>query len=173
MKKISTRHMVQISFLSAIAIVFYFFEFPVIPGSPLKFDFSDFPVIAAGVMLGPIPGIIVALIKNIIHLLFISKDGHFAGELANFFFAVLIMLPVAMIPVKGKLKQMLLYIATIFFAAGLMHVLNYYITFPLYGMTSADSLTMLVNVFLPFNLVKGAILMGVLYLVKPMLDKIK
>lgn len=172
MKKNNTRQMVQIASLSAISIVFFAFAFRVIPGIPLKADLSDFPVMIAAYTMGPMAGVMVALLKNIIHALFLSSDGSIIGEIANFAFAVFIMLPVSIIKGDDKKKNILILFLGLFMAAALMHIFNYYVTFPLYGMPSEGKSDLLLSVFLPFNLVKGLILYVLFILSRPYFDRI-
>ncbi len=73
-----------VSLMTAIATVIYmvFPEINIVPGvSHLKVDFSDFPAILTGVILGPIQGILVEVIKNIIHLTRSTTVG--IGEIMN------------------------------------------------------------------------------------------
>jgi riboflavin transporter FmnP len=70
--------------MTAIAIVIYmvFPELNIVPGvSHLKVDLSDFPAILTGVILGPVHGILIEVVKNIIHLTRTSTVG--IGEIMN------------------------------------------------------------------------------------------
>lgn len=158
MKKNNTRQMVRIATLSAIAVIFYMFEFRVIPGSPLKVDLSDFPVLIAGYTMGVIPGMLVALLKNILHALFIASDGSLVGELANLAFAIFIMLPITFLKKKNKKINISIYIVGVLFASFLMHFFNYFVTFPLYQIPANGKTELLLGVYLPFNVVKAIIL---------------
>ena len=52
----------------ALAFVLMLFEFPVIPVvSYLKLDFSDLPVLLGTIMYGPITGIVITVIKLLLH----------------------------------------------------------------------------------------------------------
>ncbi|MDE6659205.1 MAG: ECF transporter S component, partial [Eubacterium sp.] len=67
--------------LAACATVLQYLEIP----SPISFialDFSDLPALIGSFAYGPIAGILIEFIKNIIHLA-VSKSG-FVGELSNF-----------------------------------------------------------------------------------------
>lgn len=172
MKKNNTRQMVRIASLTAIAVVFYMFEFRIIPGSPLKVDLSDFPVLIAGYTMGMGPGFLVALLKNIIHALFLSRDGSVVGELANFGFAVSAMIPIVYLKKNHKLFNFSLYGLGIIIASLFMHVFNYYVTFPLYGLPDAGKTEMLLRVYLPFNVVKSVILYTILAFSRPYFDRI-
>lgn len=73
-----------VALMTAIATVIYmvFPEINIVPGvSHLKVDFSDFPAILTGVIIGPIQGILVEIVKNIIHLTRTSTVG--IGEIMN------------------------------------------------------------------------------------------
>jgi len=78
-----TKTLVTIAVLAAISIILYYLEFP-LPFFPpfLKFDFSDLPAIIASLLFSPLIGLLIALIKNLVHLLGTSTGG--VGELANF-----------------------------------------------------------------------------------------
>lgn len=172
MKKNNTRQMVRIASLAAIAMIFYMFEFRIIPGSPLKVDLSDFPVIIAGYTMGIGPGFLVALLKNILHALFFNKDGSIVGELANFAFAVSVMIPAVYLKKNRRFFNLALYAGGVVLVAIFMHVFNYYITFPLYGIPAEGKSKMLLSIFLPFNVVKTIILYTLLAFSRPYFDRI-
>lgn len=70
--------------MTALATIIYmvFPEINIVPGvSHLKVDFSDFPAILTGVILGPVQGILVEVVKNIIHLTRTTTVG--IGEIMN------------------------------------------------------------------------------------------
>jgi len=62
--------LVLTALLSAIAVVlFLLLKFPVFPAAAhLKMDFSNIPSLLAGILLGPIYGVTVELIRNLIEL---------------------------------------------------------------------------------------------------------
>ena len=69
--------------LSAMAYVLAFVEFPV-PLSPAfaKMDLSDFPALIGAFAFGPISGLLIELVKNVLQILTTSTGG--IGEIANF-----------------------------------------------------------------------------------------
>lgn len=70
--------------MTAISTIVYYIlpEIQLVPGVDyLKIDFSDMPAIATGIMIGPAYGILVEVVKNIIHLLRTTTFG--IGELMN------------------------------------------------------------------------------------------
>ena len=62
-----TSKLIKISLLSAIALILMYFDFPVIPIFPwLKIDLSDVPALLGAFGFGPIVGILIELIKNLL-----------------------------------------------------------------------------------------------------------
>lgn len=57
------------------------FSVPLMPGF-IKLDFSDLPALIAAFAYGPLSGVIICFMKNLIHLLFSGTLG--VGELSNF-----------------------------------------------------------------------------------------
>lgn len=78
-----TRTIVTLALFAAISTVLMYLDFPIPIFPPfLKFDFSDLPALLAAFLFGPLQGIAVTLVKNVIHLAVSHTGG--AGELANF-----------------------------------------------------------------------------------------
>lgn len=70
--------------MAAIGTIIYmvFPEIQIIPGvSHLKIDFSDFPAVLTGIVFGPVQGVLVEIVKNIIHLSKTTTVG--IGEIMN------------------------------------------------------------------------------------------
>lgn len=66
---------------AAIALMYLEVPLPLFPGF-LKFDLSDIPALLAAFAMGPLTGVAVELIKNLVHLP--STHSLMVGELANF-----------------------------------------------------------------------------------------
>lgn len=81
--RVSIKVIAATGLLTAVAVVLQYIEFaiPIMP-SFIKLDFSDIPELIGAVFFGPIIGVIIALLKNLIHML-VSQSG-FVGELSNF-----------------------------------------------------------------------------------------
>ena len=90
--------------LSALSCVLMYLEFSV-PFVPpfLKMDFSDLPALIASFGYGPVGGVTVALIKNLIHLPMTTTGG--AGELANFLLSACFVVPAGLIYKKYKNRK--------------------------------------------------------------------
>ena len=80
---ISTRTITMTALLAAISYVLAFLEFPV-PLSPsfARMDLSDLPALIGTFVFGPVTGVMIELIKNVLQLLSSSTGG--IGEFANF-----------------------------------------------------------------------------------------
>ena len=125
--------------LSAISFVLMFLDFPV-PFMPsfVQMDISELPALLAAFSLGPVYGVMVCLIKNLIHLLITSTAG--AGELCNFLLGASFMLPAGLIYKLRKSRGGAILGALV--GAVVMALvsipLNYFITYPVsvvaYGM---------------------------------------
>ena len=60
---------VAVSMLCAVSFVLYLLEFPLFPGANhLKLDLSDIPALFSAMLFGPVWGVIVELVKNLIEL---------------------------------------------------------------------------------------------------------
>lgn len=78
--------MVFCGVFSAIAFVLYLIELPILPPAPhLKLDFSDIPALVGAVFFGPVFGIIVELVKNLIEFQIRGMSAQLGiGNLMNF-----------------------------------------------------------------------------------------
>lgn len=81
--KTATTKLAVTAMLSAVAFVLQFIEvsIPLVP-SFLKLDFSDVPELIGSFAMGPMWGVVICLLKNLMQLPFTSSVG--VGELSNF-----------------------------------------------------------------------------------------
>ena len=101
------RKMILIAMLGSIATVLMQFNFP-LPALPgfLKIDFSEIPAVLAIMTMGPVAGIAVELLKNIMHWFMSgSPTGVPVGEIANFATGVLFIMPIYFIFNKFKTSK--------------------------------------------------------------------
>ncbi|WOV85399.1 ECF transporter S component [Sporosarcina jeotgali] len=166
------RVMILVAILGSISTVLMQFNFP-LPALPgfLKIDFSEIPAVLAVMTLGPVAGILVELLKNVLHwFLSGSPTGVPVGEIANFVTGILFIMPIYFIFNKFRNSRGLtagLISGTISMAVG-MSLLNYLVFLPAYTyflnappVTGDGLYKMIVLGILPFNLIKGAILMAI------------
>ena len=179
-KNSKIQKMVKIGILGAIGYVLMILNFP-FPGFPafLQIDFSDVPALIAALVMGPMAGIMVELLKNILDFMMTGSDtGIPVGHFANFIGGVSFILPVYYLYKKtGTKKGMILgLIGGTIILAGFMSVMNYYVLLPLYSkllnwnMSGPEIRTYITAAIIPFNLIKGSIIAVVFLL---LFDKLK
>lgn len=132
-KVTSVRYITVTAMLSAIAFVLMFFDFSV-PFMPtfIKMDLSELPALIASFSLGPVSGVIVCLIKNLLHLLKTSTGG--VGELSNFLLGAAFVLPAGLIYKfkKGRAWAVGAALIGAVCMAILSVITNYFIIYPVY-----------------------------------------
>lgn len=85
-RKISARTLAVTAMLSAVAAALMYIEIPIpvlIP-SFVKLDVSDLPALLGSFSLGPVAGIVIAFLKNVLHIVLKGTSSAFVGELCNF-----------------------------------------------------------------------------------------
>lgn len=169
---------IKITLLSTIAFLLMYIELA-IPLFPefLKIDISDIPALIGAFALGPVEGVIIQLLKNILHGIFATKTV-FVGEVANFAVGSVLVFVAGYIYRNNKSKKSAfigLLLGTVLMSA-VAGILNLYVFIPLYEKVlhipieafvqmaakinpSINSLgTLVLWSIVPFNLLKGAFL---------------
>lgn len=121
--------------LSALAYALEFIEFSV-PFMPffIKFDISELPALIASFAYGPLSGIVVCLVKNVINVL-LKFQTMGVGELSNFILGVLFVVPAGII-YKHKKTRAAAVLGTAVGAvisAVVCFFSNFYIVYPIYA----------------------------------------
>jgi riboflavin transporter FmnP len=175
MKNNNVRKLVSLAMLGSISYVLMLLNFP-FPGFPsfLLIDFSEIPALIAALIFGPMAGIIVELIKNVLdYVMTGSQTGVPVGHIANFAAGVLFILPTYFVYKKLSSKKGMTFalIAGTLTMAVLMSVLNYYIILPAYTifmgadpMSAAQARQFVTTAILPFNILKGFLITAVFML---------
>jgi riboflavin transporter FmnP len=174
LKGFKLKQLLTITLMAVISFIIMFLEMP-LPIFPefLKVDLSDLPALITGLALGPVAGILVELLKNVLHLLRTSTGG--VGELANFLVGVALILPSSIIYKKNQNKKVLIMslVAGILLMGLVGGLANYFILLPFYqnfmpmaaiiGLGSAvnpaikDTFTLILYAIVPFNILKGIV----------------
>lgn len=165
---------------TATVLMFLNFSVPFMP-SFIKLDFSDLPALIASFSLGPVSGVAVCLIKNLINLMFTSTGG--IGELSNFLLGVLFVLPAGLIyqHKKNRIGALTGSVIGAVSMAVISIFTNYYIVYPVYANLMpmetiiklyqainpavTDLWTALIYMNCPFTLLKGLLNVGIAFLV--------
>lgn len=175
----STRMMAGMAMLSALAFILQYLEIPVpmLMPSFIKFDFSDLPALIGAFAYGPVAGIVIEFIKNLIHCA-VSQSAT-VGELSNFILGAVFTAVAGIIYKRNKTKKTAL-------IGGLAGALvmglisipsNYFVVYPFYynfmpeevvlgayqailpGVKSIIQCLLIFN--LPFTIIKGLICVGI------------
>lgn len=153
--KYSVKELVIISFLAAMSYVLMLFHLPYKYLGFLEMEFSDIPAVFAALQFGPLAGVFIELIKNVIKAISASTTAG-VGELANFIISIAYIIPVGVIYQMWKKhshrnhnngntlgtelsdkKNILLLI--VMFISGTLSMcvvgalINYFVTIPLYA----------------------------------------
>ncbi|WP_028991789.1 ECF transporter S component [Thermoanaerobacter thermocopriae] len=184
MEKSKTQTIVKVGFLSATAFILMYLEFqvPLFPGF-LKLDFSDVPALVASFAIGPLYGVMVELIKNILHAT-VTQSGAI-GEIANFTVGSIFVYAAGVIYQFNKTRKTALIsmaIATVVMAVT-ASLLNYYVFLPLYQRVMGWPMDAIINMgkaanknivdvktlisygIFPFNILKGIVVSVITFLV--------
>lgn len=177
------RYLTVTAMLSAVAYILMFVDFPIpflIP-SFVQMDISELPALVGSFALGPVCGVIVCLVKNLLHLFITSTGG--VGELCNFLLGAAFVLPAGFLYKQKKSKKSALKGALI--GAVLMGVIsvpvNYFLSYPIYYNFMSEEAILeayrviipsMKNIFqclvcfnMPFTIAKGLISAGVTMLI--------
>ncbi len=130
----NTHKLTVTAMLAAVATVLMFLDFSV-PLMPtfIKLDVSELPALLASFSLGPVYGVAVCLIKNVINLMRTSTGG--VGELCNFILGACFVFPAGLIYQRLRSRRGAIVGAVVGAAvmAALSVPFNYYITYPIYS----------------------------------------
>lgn len=132
-KRVNVRYLTVTAMLSAVAYILMFLDFSV-PFMPafIKMDLSELPALIGSFAMGPVCGIVVCLIKNVLHLFITTTGG--VGELSNFILGVAFVLPAGLIYRHKKSRKSAL-IGSLVGAVvmGVFSIIsNYYLVYPVY-----------------------------------------
>ena len=177
MRKDTTHNLTVAAMLSAVAFILMFIEFPIpmlIPAF-IKMDFSDLPALLGAFALGPVYGVIISFMKNLLHIVIKGTSTACVGELSNFILGAIFSAVAGYLYKHHKSRKTAIIGAVAgAVAMGVLSVpSNYFVVYPAYvqfyhmpleailGMyqailPSADSLIKCLVIFnMPFTLVKG------------------
>ena len=181
--KKGVRYITVTAMLSAVAYVLMFIDFPIpflIP-SFIQMDISELPALIGAFSMGPVCGVLVCLVKNLLHLFITSTGG--VGELANFLMGVVFVMPAGIIYDMKKSKKNAMNGALLgAVLMGLISIpINYFLTYPMYYNFMPEAVILeayraivpsmknilqcLVCFNMPFTIVKGLFSVGITMLI--------
>ena len=158
----------KISLLCAIALVLMYIEFPITPFPWLKIDLSDVPALMGAFAFGPVAGIVIEVVKNILIVLVKGTQSAFVGEIANILIGISLVVPSSIIYRKWRSKKSA--VIGMIVGALCMQVVgilaNMYLLLPLYGMHLVGSalIEYILVGLVPFNGLKAIVASVVTFL---------
>ncbi len=157
-KRFSTKKLVTLALFTALTYVVSLFSFPLFPATPyLKLDFGNVFILLSGFLFGPVEGIIVCLVKEVLSLINTNSGG--VGEIANFIMtSSYVLIPAITYRHRKGLKAVLMSLAIACAVGTIVATLtNRFIIFPLYMGDAAPAVFTSVFWFVVgFNLIKTA-----------------
>ena len=191
MKNQNVHKMTIAAIMGAVGFILMLLEFPLafmIP-SFIKFDFSELPALITAFAVGPWWGVLVCLIKNVLHLFVGQTAG--VGELSNFVLGAIFVLGAGTVYKYKKTRAGALIgsLAGAVLMAGISVATNYFFVYPIYAkmlipmdaiiamysaiLPEADTLIETLVIFnLPFNLAKGLIDAAICFMIYKKLSPI-
>lgn len=102
--RVTTRALVMTAMLSAIGFILMFCNFAV-PFMPdfIRLDVSELPALIGAFSLGPVYGVVICLVKNLLMLTQTSTGG--VGELSNFLLGAMFVFPAGMVYQHMKTRK--------------------------------------------------------------------
>ncbi|WP_308555746.1 ECF transporter S component [uncultured Lactobacillus sp.] len=151
-KSSNLTNVIAYALIGCIAFVVMKFEFPIMPGIGfLKFDFSDVIITIGMFIFGAVPGVIIALIRMILSLIFSgfalpSVVGEIAAFLASmsfslpFYFLSKSVTPENRKTLRGRLMPVVGLIIGILAMTCVMALANAFVLTPVYAVTAVPNL---------------------------------
>ncbi len=189
-KVLTTKNIALIAILGAMSalLMLMSFSLPLFP-SFYQIDLGDVPVIFGGLLMGPLAGVLVQLIKILLNFILDGSITGGVGELANFIMGASFVLTTAYFykkdkSKKGAIKGLILGAIAITIVGALT---NYFILLPAYSFylkiplealidmghqlipAITDKLSFVLLATVPFNLIKAALTCIIVVMIyKPM-----
>lgn len=182
----SVRYVTVTAMLAAVSFILQYIEIsiPIMPAF-IKFDFSDLPALLGSFAMGPVCGVLICLVKNVLHLAF--SNSMFVGELSNFILGAVFVAVAGGIYKKKKTKTGALVggIIGALVMGAFSLVSNYFLVYPVYYKVMPQEVILnmyqailpsmktifqsLICFNLPFTIVKGLIAVVICMLIyKPL-----
>jgi len=165
--KSRTLKLAKMALMVAITVICTFVHFPILPMAPfLEFEVSDIPILIAGFVFGPLPGLVIGVISILLRALILSPPSGPYGLLMHIIAIGVFVLVAAAIYHRKKTRKAGLFALIIGGLAmtAVMIPANLIITPLFLGMPVEAIQAMILPILLPFNLLKMAINTAVVFL---------
>ena len=153
----STKQLVTMALMCAIAILLSFIEFPIMPAASfLKLDIALVPSAVVGFSFGAGPGVLVGIVSAVAHG---AITGNWVGCLMNIIVACAYIIPSSIIYKRNRTFRgavIGLVVSTICLIVGAI-VANLIVDPIFYGIPFDTVVGLIVPAILPFNIIKGVV----------------
>ncbi len=194
MKNSNLNTAVRIAMLTAVATILFLIKVPLVFIAPpfYELDLSSVASLIGSFAMGPLAGVIIELLKNLINLIIDGSITGGIGELSNFVTACAFVLPASIIYNRNKTKKSALIGLVCGIAAMTLfgYISNTYVMIPAYSkalnlpievivsmgtkihksVNSVNDLVLLCVV--PFNIIKGVVVSFVTFVLYKKIRKI-
>ncbi len=142
-KVFTTKNIAGMAVFTALAYATYFLEIPIFAATPasfLKLDFSCVFILLAGFMYGPLPAIIITIIKEALHIPVGTTMG--VGELANVIMTLAyVIVPTTVYTKRKGIKVVLITLAIgSLLQIGVALLVNRFINYPFFAFMFGGSI---------------------------------
>ena len=131
-----THKLTVTAMLSTVAFLLMFIEFPVPALIPafVKLDISDLPELLAAFSLGPLYGVLVTFLKNLLFVVLHGTSSAYVGELFNFIMGAVFSFSAGFLYQRNKSRKGALLGAVVgaLLMTALSVPLNYFVVYPAY-----------------------------------------
>ena len=189
MERSRTRTITQIAMLGALAGILMNFEFPIpfLAPSFYQLDFSEIPVLVGAFAMGPIAGILIEVVKVLVHLVTMGTMTAGVGDFANFLFGCTFVVPAGIIyrlhHNKSRKHAVIGMAAGTVLTTAAACLMNAFVLLPAYGAAFGMPVSKLVGLgtavnphitslstfvifaVAPFNLIKGVAVSAIVFVI--------
>ena len=165
--KSRTLKLAKMALMVAISVICSFIHFPILPMAAfLEFEVSDIPILIAGFVFGPLPGLVIGLVSILLHDLMMGPSSGPYGMIMHMIAVGVFVLVASAIYTKFKTRKWGLFALIIggLCMTAVMIPANLIITPLFLGMPVEVVQAMILPILLPFNLLKMAINTVVVFL---------
>ena len=161
-KRFSARKLALMAMFVALSYAVSFLEIPLFPTAPfLKLDFGNVFILLIAFLLGPVEGVIVCVLKEMLRCIGSGSTG--VGEIANTLVtSAYILFPAIMYRFHKGIKTVVwCLVVACFIGTGVALIANRFIMFPLYenflGVDAETAFASFFWIIVAFNLIKSSL----------------
>lgn len=154
-----TRRLTTLGVMGALSVLLVtFIHFPLFPAATfLEYDPADVPIFIAAFLFGPVPGLALTAAVSVVQGITVSASSGYIGIIMHILSTGAFVLTAGNIYARKKTKKnaaLALFVGTLIMA-GVMTILNIFITPIFMNVPRSAVISMLLPAIIPFNLIKA------------------